>query len=225
MHAGAGASSACRRSLPARLVGAATIDGEPGGDPGEPVAGYLGRRPGRPSVADRFRPCSQLSTATRHGSSDLIGIIGDPVPGRKLIEWAKKENKKLKSKPLRLHSGFHRQPERGANRTAIRPAGMDLGYSGNHVLRPMSGGGSIPFEACGTGLTVHANELNPVASVILKATLDYPARFGPSLVDDIRKYGTYLVRTSTRPTGAVLPARSDPDEKLLTSGLEQFLAR
>ena len=39
------------------------------------------------------------------------------------------------------------------------------------------------------GLTVHANELNPVASVILKATLDYPARFGPSLADDIRKYG------------------------------------
>jgi putative DNA methylase len=38
-------------------------------------------------------------------------------------------------------------------------------------------------------LAVNANELNPVASVILKATLDYPARFGPSLADDIRKYG------------------------------------
>jgi adenine-specific DNA methylase len=53
----------------------------------------------------------------------------------------------------------------------------------------MAGGGSIPFEALRYGLTVHANELNPVASVILKATLDYPARFGPSLVADIRKYG------------------------------------
>src|SRR5271157_5360637 len=54
---------------------------------------------------------------------------------------------------------------------------------------PMSGGGSIPFEALRYGLTVHANELNPVAGVILKATLDYPARFGPSLVEDIKKYG------------------------------------
>ena len=54
---------------------------------------------------------------------------------------------------------------------------------------PMSGGGSIPFEALRYGLTVHANELNPVASVILKATLDYPARFGSSLITDIRKYG------------------------------------
>ena len=54
---------------------------------------------------------------------------------------------------------------------------------------PMSGGGSIPFEALRYGLTVHVNELNPVASVVLKATLDYPARFGSSLVDNIRKHG------------------------------------
>lgn len=54
---------------------------------------------------------------------------------------------------------------------------------------PMAGGGSIPFEALRYGLTVHANELNPVASVILKATLDYPARFGLPLADEIRKYG------------------------------------
>jgi len=53
----------------------------------------------------------------------------------------------------------------------------------------MAGGGSIPFEALRYGLTTFANELNPVASVILRATLDYPARFGPGLAEDIRKYG------------------------------------
>jgi putative DNA methylase len=57
------------------------------------------------------------------------------------------------------------------------------------VMDPMAGGGSIPFEALRYGFTVLANELNPVASVILQATLDYPARFGPSLADDIRKWG------------------------------------
>ena len=46
----------------------------------------------------------------------------------------------------------------------------------------MAGGGSIPFEATAYGLTVYANELNPVASVVLKATLDYPARFGPDFL-------------------------------------------
>lgn len=39
------------------------------------------------------------------------------------------------------------------------------------------------------GFTTIANDLNPVASVIEKATLDYPARFGASLADDIRKWG------------------------------------
>ena len=42
----------------------------------------------------------------------------------------------------------------------------------------MSGGGSIPFEALRFGFHTYANELNPVAATILKATLDYPARYG-----------------------------------------------
>ena len=57
------------------------------------------------------------------------------------------------------------------------------------VLDPFAGGGSIPFEALRYGFTTVANDLNPVAAVILKATLDYPARFGPSLADDIQKWG------------------------------------
>jgi len=43
------------------------------------------------------------------------------------------------------------------------------------VLDPFAGGGSIPFEALRYGFTTIANDLNPVAAVILKATLDYPA--------------------------------------------------
>ena len=39
------------------------------------------------------------------------------------------------------------------------------------VLDPFAGGGSIPFEALATASTI-ANDLNPVAAVILKATLD-----------------------------------------------------
>ena len=57
------------------------------------------------------------------------------------------------------------------------------------MLDPFAGGGSIPFEALRYGFITIANDLNPVAAVILKATLDYPARFGPGLADDIRKWG------------------------------------
>lgn len=66
--------------------------------------------------------------------------------------------------------------------------------SGLVVLDPTSGGGSIPFEALRLGHTVIANELNPVASTILHATLDYPARYGRSLVEHVSKWGERLVR-------------------------------
>ena len=57
------------------------------------------------------------------------------------------------------------------------------------LLDPAAGGGSIPFEALRLGYSIIANELNPVAATILYATLDYPARFGKSLVDQIRDFG------------------------------------
>jgi putative DNA methylase len=45
----------------------------------------------------------------------------------------------------------------------------------------MAGGGSIPLEGVRFGLRTFATELNPVAALILKATVEYPARFGTTL--------------------------------------------
>jgi len=122
--------------------------------------------------------------------SFLIGIRGDPVAGRKLVDWAK-----AKGIQLDVH------PYGGAPRAfTVNPASEDLSVMGDllehtwgtrdlSVLDPFAGGGSIPFEALRYGFTTIANDLNPVAAVILKATLEYPVRFGPSLADDIRKWG------------------------------------
>jgi putative DNA methylase len=66
------------------------------------------------------------------------------------------------------------------------------------VLDPTAGGGSIPFEALRLGHRVIANELNPVATTILRATLDYPARFGLELVQELRRYGRELKRRLDR---------------------------
>jgi adenine-specific DNA methylase len=52
-------------------------------------------------------------------------------------------------------------------------------------MDPMAGGGSIPFESLRFGLTTYVYEINPVASVILLATLDYPARLGESFSNKI----------------------------------------
>ena len=79
------------------------------------------------------------------------------------------------------------------------------------VLDPTSGGGSIPFEALRLGHTVIANELNPVASVILHATLEYPARFGESLVTDISHWGNKLLEHVAAAMADVTPFSPLPD--------------
>jgi adenine-specific DNA methylase len=56
------------------------------------------------------------------------------------------------------------------------------------VVDPMAGGGSIPFEAIRLGLPVIAGDLNPVAFLCLKGTLEYPARFGEKLVPRIERF-------------------------------------
>jgi len=46
------------------------------------------------------------------------------------------------------------------------------------VLDPTAGGGVIPYESLRYGLPTHANELNPVPSVILKVMLEYAPAIG-----------------------------------------------
>jgi adenine-specific DNA methylase len=81
------------------------------------------------------------------------------------------------------------------------------------ILDPTAGGGSIPFEALRLGHEVIANELNPVATVILHATLDYPARFGPSLADDIQNWGRKLVEHVAKELADVTPFSPLPESE------------
>ena len=55
------------------------------------------------------------------------------------------------------------------------------------VLDVTAGGGSIPFEAGRLGFQTIANELNPVASLILRATCEWPQKFGPQLLKDYQE--------------------------------------
>lgn len=61
------------------------------------------------------------------------------------------------------------------------------------VVDPMAGGGSIPLEAARQGLSTLANEYNPVACVVLEATVDYPFRFGTELGAKTRKWAKVWV--------------------------------
>ena len=47
-----------------------------------------------------------------------------------------------------------------------------------NLLDPFAGGGAIPLEGLRLGCEVEASDLNPVAVLILKGTLEYPQKFG-----------------------------------------------
>ncbi|MBU2498630.1 MAG: DUF1156 domain-containing protein [Proteobacteria bacterium] len=141
----------------------------------------------------------------------FIGILGDPVHGRKLIQYAKDKGIKLPGNPYGYPRAFTHNPDSGDLKLMKRLLEIAWGDVSVCMSDPMAGGGSIPFEAIRYGFTVHANELNPVASVILKATLDYPARFGTKtigdtkLIDEIRKHGMRMAGLVEERLGSYFP--------------------
>ena len=54
------------------------------------------------------------------------------------------------------------------------------------ILDLSAGGGSIPFEAGRLGFRTIANELNPVAGLILQATCEWPQKYGLELLDNFQ---------------------------------------
>jgi len=76
------------------------------------------------------------------------------------------------------------------------------------VLDCFAGGGAIPLEASRLGCETYALEYNPVAVLLLKATLEYPQKFGRKevktegglrgsqsnrLSDDVKKWGNWVL--------------------------------
>jgi len=80
------------------------------------------------------------------------------------------------------------------------------------VLDCFAGGGAIPLEALRLGCETHALELNPVAVLILKATLEYPQRYSQTsevslpgmhvgesrLVADVRRWGQWVLEEARK---------------------------
>jgi adenine-specific DNA methylase len=120
------------------------------------------------------------------------GILGDPVKGRQLIQWAKGKDIRLKEKPYKHKRAFTVSPSEDLIDEIQDLIEYAFGKRQLTVLDAFAGGGSIPFEARRYGFDVVANELNPVACVVLKATLEYPFEYGYTLLKDLKKYGNEL---------------------------------
>ena len=62
------------------------------------------------------------------------------------------------------------------------------------LLDPFAGGGAIPLEGLRLGCEVEASDLNPVAVLILKGTLEYPQKYGQP---DSRPVPDYILTAAT----------------------------
>jgi adenine-specific DNA methylase len=83
------------------------------------------------------------------------------------------------------------------------------------VLDPFAGGGSIPLEALRLGCQAYAVEYNPVAVLILKATLEYPQKDGEKLVKYVEKWGNWVLDEAKKEIGQFYPEEGDPNGKPL----------
>lgn len=104
------------------------------------------------------------------------------------------------------------------------------------LLDPFAGGGTIPFEAQRLGLEAHAHDLNPVAVMINKAMIEYPAMFegmapinpeasehdgltprvwkgAAGLAEDVRYYGKWMEQEAKKQIGILYPTIKVPAEQ------------
>jgi adenine-specific DNA methylase len=128
----------------------------------------------RPLVASRAAILGSLLPADADRAKFLwtLGIHGDPVKSRVRIAKATAEGERLGKDAYGYPRAF-----------TYTPGPEDLrAPDGAAVLDPTAGGGSIPFEAVRLECRTISNDLNPVASLILKATVELPAVLGPRVL-------------------------------------------
>jgi adenine-specific DNA methylase len=143
---------------------------------------------------------------------DLLGIRGDPVAARQILERARAAGQRV-ANPYDYDRAFNYTPEEAALEVQRQLVRLTWGEPDLAVADPMAGGGSIPFEALRSGLRTLAGELNPIAYVVLAATIDYPARFGEELARAIEGFGKSWGDRARERLAAFFP--SQPREQVL----------
>ncbi len=136
----------------------------------------------RPLVASRAAVLASLLPADADHEKFLhaIGIHGDPVLAKRRIDAARRTGEDLGPNPYGYSRAFQYTPDSKEKAILSDAAGGEI--ANMLVLDPTAGGGSIPFEAERLGVRAVANDLNPVAALLLYATIDYPSKHGVAVL-------------------------------------------
>ena len=162
----------------------------------------------RPLVASRAAVLASLlpADADRKRFLQVLGIHGDPVATKRRLDAAKRTGEHLGLEPYGYKRAFTYAPSDEDKIWIADTTGRTS--SSVSVLDPTSGGGSIPMEAGRLGLASTANDLNPVATLILYATVDWPLRYGPVILESFNALSReFIERAKPKYEGVFPPER------------------
>lgn len=163
----------------------------------------------RPLVAARAAVLASLlpADADRDRFLHVLGIHGDPVNARRVIDHARRTGQRVEN-PYDYDRAFQHLPsEEDLEWFAAQRA--RCGTRDVVLLDPVAGGGSIPFESVRLGLATRVNDLNSVAALILRATVEWPVAHGPLVIAEFRRLAESLRAALTGPLSPLYaPSRS-----------------
>ena len=156
----------------------------------------------RPLVASRAAVLASLlpASADREKFLHVLGIHGDPVAAKKRIAVANRRGERLGSDAYGYSRAFGYTPEH-PDREWLAEHSVD----GAIVLDPTAGGGSVPFKSVRLGLETRANDLNPVAALIERATLEWHALHGAEVKVAVEELGNELTTEVRKRLSDVFP--------------------
>ena len=159
----------------------------------------------RPLVASRAAVLASLlpADADRGQFLHVLGIHGDPVATRRALDSAKRNQVNLGPDPYGYRRAFTHAPSEEDRKWAVRTAGNAL--ESPLILDPTAGGGSIPFETERLGFAALANDLNPVAALLLQATVEWPRRHGAALLEEFTRLTDDFIRRAEPKYAHVFP--------------------
>lgn len=162
----------------------------------------------RPLVASRAAVLASIlpEDADRDAFKHALGIHGDPVRGVALIDRAKRTGIRV-TDPYGYERAFKFEPSE-AEMTVL--VGEDR--SQTVILDATAGGGAIPLEAIRLGFSAIGNDLNPVASLLQKATIEFPQRHGSDLVEEFDRVSADFRRRVGGVIGDYVPQPKAPEE-------------
>ena len=164
----------------------------------------------RPLVASRAAVLASLlpEDADRDRFLHVLGIHGDPVAAKKRIAIANRTGDRLGAAAYGYSRAFSYAPD-NQDRAWL----VENSVNAATVVDPTAGGGSVPFEAVRLGLETVANDLNPVAALIERATIEWPTIHGVAVKGVVEELGGEFTAKVRKRLAGVFPEEPGDDTR------------